>query len=116
MERDEMESAQEFLDRHYWKNGPCCAGCDWWRSLSSRAGECLRSAPVSGSERWAMLGIEALSLDAGAGHVATKREHVCGEFKDDFDWSSLSLAYRKKVGAPLLVGVNTASAADKRRG
>ena len=91
---------QEFLDAFYFKHGPCCAGCDFWRSMSSYAGECTRSAPVSDSERWAMLGITSCSLNAGAGHVVTVRDHHCGDFRDDFDWASLPLAYRKRIGAP----------------
>jgi len=46
-----------------------------------------------------MLGIEDAFPAIQSGHIVTSREHRCGEFKDDFDWSSLSLPYRKKVGA-----------------
>ena len=92
---------QEHLDRYYWQHGPCCAGCDHWRSRSSLVGECTRSAPVSGTERMAMLGISWSSLPMGAGHALTRRDHSCGEFRDEFDWSSLSLSYRKQVGAPV---------------
>ena len=92
---------QEFVDRFYWSNGPCCAGCDWWRSICSSAGECTRSAPVSGDERMSMLGIYSSSHNVGAGHVITDRGHRCGEFKDEFDWSSLPLPYRKRIGAPV---------------
>jgi hypothetical protein len=91
---------QECIDAFYWARGACCAGCDWWRSLNSSIGECTKSAPVAGGERWAMLGVSGCSLHSGAGHVTTSREHVCGEFKDGFDWSSLPLAYRARVGAP----------------
>jgi hypothetical protein len=97
-----MSDRQESIDTFYWSHGPCCAGCDWWRHFNSRVGECLRSAPVGGQERWAMLRIEHSSLWTGAGHVATRLDHHCGDFKDGFDWSSLPLAYRKRVGAPLL--------------
>lgn len=45
-------------------------------------GECTRSAPVSGDQRYAMLGIVGSSLPPEAGHVFTFRDHVCGEFKD----------------------------------
>jgi hypothetical protein len=93
---------QEILDRFYFRNGRCCAGCDWWKSLSSQAGECTRSAPAAGKkDRWAMLGITGCSLKAPAGHVLTPRDHVCGEFKDEFDWTTLPLPYRKRVGAPV---------------
>jgi hypothetical protein len=90
---------QESLDTFYWRNGPCCAGCDWWRSISALIGDCTRSAPVSGHERTSMLGIRS-SHKFDAGHVVTKRGHHCGEFKDDFDWTTLPLPYRKRVGAP----------------
>lgn len=95
-----MADRQEYLDSFYFAHGPCCAGCDWWRSFNALSGECRRSTPVSGVERWAMLGISNCSLKAGAGHVVTNRDHHCGEFKDEFDWRSLPLPYRKRVGAP----------------
>lgn len=81
----EMQSSrrQKIIDRFYLKNGPCCAGCDWWRHVNSLVGECSRSAPVSGSERFAMIGITGSSLPVDAGHVMTPREHRCGEFKDE---------------------------------
>jgi hypothetical protein len=90
---------QENIDQFYWSHGPCCAGCDWWRHFNSLVGECLKSAPVGEHERWAMIGIEYSSLWSGAGHVATPRDHHCGDFRDNFDWSTLPLAYRSRVGA-----------------
>lgn len=92
---------QETLDAFYFRNGPCCAGCDWWQSISSMTGECTRSAPVSSAERLAMIGITGTSLAPSVGHPYTLRDHTCGDFKDEFDWSSLSLGYRKRVGAPV---------------
>jgi hypothetical protein len=92
---------QEILDTFYFENGPCCAGCDWWRHLNSRVGECTKSAPVGHEERWAMVSIELATLYTGSGHIATDRSHHCGDFKDQFDWSSLPLPYLKRVGAPL---------------
>ena len=89
---------QEFLDRMYARNGPCCAGCDWWRYFNSRIGECLQSAPVSADERMAMIGIERCTMPIGAGHVITPYNHHCGDFRDDFDWSSLPLGYLKRIG------------------
>lgn len=47
-----------------------------------------------------MMGITKCSLASGAGHVITVRDHHCGDFKDDFDWSSLPLAYQRRVGVP----------------
>lgn len=92
---------QEHIDTFYWRHGPCCAGCDWWHHYSSLAGECHRSAPVPGPERYAMIGITWSSMPLSAGHVFTQRDHHCGEFKDEFDWSSLPLSYRKRIGAPI---------------
>lgn len=88
---------QERLDRFYFENGPCCAGCDWWRALNSVAGECTRSAPVSGEQRFAMLGIHGASISLSAGQILTKLDHRCGDFKDDFDWPSLPLAYLRAI-------------------
>ena len=94
---------QDSVDAFYWSHGPCCAGCDWWRYWNSLAGECLRSAPVPGSERIAMLEMTSCSRPLEAGHVMTVRDHHCGEFKDTFDWNSLSLAHRRRIGAPVTV-------------
>ena len=63
-------------------NGPCCAGCDWWDPLSSRAGLCTRTAPASGLARVSLLGIEWTSAQIPAGHIMTPREYGCGEFKE----------------------------------
>lgn len=92
---------QEQMDRFYFSHGQCCAGCDWWRSISSLVGECTRSAIVSGKERMDALGIESSSYRTKSGHPITDRSYKCGEFKDDFDWTTLSLGYRKRVGAPV---------------
>jgi hypothetical protein len=48
-----------------------------------------------------MLGITGCSLKPLSGHIMTPREHVCGDFKDGFDWLSLPLPYRKRIGAPV---------------
>lgn len=93
---------QENIDRFYFTHGQCCAGCDWWRSLSSLVGDCTKSKPVDGHTRWEMLGIEKCSLKPMAGHIVTARDHVCGDFKDEFDWTSLPLPYRKRIGGPSL--------------
>lgn len=94
------ENRQEILDRLYWQKGPCCAGCDWWDHMTSKAGSCTRHAPVSGRERWDMLGISGCSLRLQSGHVVTAAAHHCGDFKDEFDWSSLPLTYQLRVGVP----------------
>lgn len=96
----EITERQEFIDRFYIAHGPCCAGCDWWRSLNTRAGDCHRIAPVAGSERAAMLGMHGVSASIDAGHAMTLRDHYCGEFRDEFDWTSLPLVYRRRIGHP----------------
>lgn len=75
-------TAQESVDAFARARGPCCAGCDWWRWHTVAIGECTRSAPVAATQRVAMLGVTALSLRIGAGHVLTPRDHVCGDFQD----------------------------------
>lgn len=96
-----INDRQRILDAFYWRHGPCCAGCDWWHSISAGVGECHRAAPVSGHERYDMLGMESSSLVLSAGHPLTPRIHHCGDFKDEFDWTSLPLSYRREIGAPI---------------
>lgn len=55
---------------------------------------------MGGAERAAMIGMESVSATIPGGHAITPPRHACGDFKDEFDWSSLSLAYRKRIGAP----------------
>lgn len=71
---------ERILDKFADKHDPCCAGCRWWAYVNSHVGECRRSAPVSGEERIAMLGMTGCSYPVGAGHVMTPREHHCGDF------------------------------------
>ncbi len=96
----DVDVLQEHHDKFYFRHGPCCAGCDWWRIINGAFGCCTASAPVSGSERAGMLGIESCSYPIPAGPVITKKDHVCGDFRDEFDWSLLPLSYRCRVGAP----------------
>ncbi|MAD46576.1 MAG: hypothetical protein CMH98_16365 [Oceanospirillaceae bacterium] len=75
------------LDQFYKKYGPCCAGCDHWRWHNSVVGECTKSAPVSGQERWsAVLQLDSASTTLPAGCVMTERDHHCGDFIDTYDW------------------------------
>lgn len=90
---------QEAVDAFYHAAGrPCCAGCDWWRHLNSVAGLCTLSPPIPGGERGAMLGLHGSSLNPGAGHAMTPRGHLCGQFRDAFDWRSLPPAYLRRIG------------------
>lgn len=75
-------SVQFLVDAFYKQHGPCCAGCDWWRYYNSTVGDCTRRAPVQASERTAMLGMRVCTLSIGAGHIMTRRDHVCGDFQD----------------------------------
>lgn len=86
------------LDTFYVTHGSCSAGCDWWAYFNSLTGECRRSAPVAGEQRITMLGMRSPSRVSGAGHVMTLRDHHCGEFKDDFDWSTLPPHYLRRIG------------------
>lgn len=97
---DPGDQRQRTLDAFYWSHGPCCAGCDWWAHISSLTGECRRSAPVSAKERYGVIGVYGCSIPMEAGHVLTHRDHHCGDFKDDFDWSSLAPHYLRSIGAP----------------
>lgn len=92
------DAMQERFDTLYMERGPCCAGCDWWHYVNSLVGECRRSAPVAAAERFALLGIASFSLNPGAGHVMTPAKHHCGDFRDEFDWSTLPLGYRARIG------------------
>ena len=89
---------QEIVGSFYWRTGPCCAGCDHWEYINSVCGDCTKSAPVSGHERTAMLGLRFSSISPGAGHVLTNREHRCGDFKDSFNWQKLPVAYLRRIG------------------
>lgn len=79
-----IDEIQKCIDKFYKKNGPCCAGCDWWGWYNSLVGECIKSAPVGGKERYSMLDIQfSPSANLEAGHIITTRDHYCGDFKDD---------------------------------
>lgn len=90
---------QEMCDKFYWKHGRCCAGCDHWASDAGHIGECLSAPPVSGEQVLRSLGIDWCTLLPPPGQPHTKRDHVCGAFKDDFDWPSLGAEYLARIGA-----------------
>lgn len=77
-----MSKTQSFVDKFYKDNGPCCAGCDFWRFHNSVVGECIKSAPVGGDERYSMTGVKSCSMEVEAGHIMTERHHLCGDFND----------------------------------
>ena len=91
---------QEKCDRFYWSNGRCCAGCDYWSSEGGWTGECLAAPPVSGAQVLKSMGIEWCTYTPPPGQPYTSHDHVCGAFKDDFDWTTLDEEYRRRIGAP----------------
>ncbi len=96
-----IDQRQFVLDKFYTEHGPCCAGCDWWHHINSVIGECRRAAPVPAEQRYSMARLNWNTFpnqQADAGHILTNREHHCGDFKDDFDWSSLSPSYLRRIG------------------
>lgn len=85
-----IKTTQDHVDNFYLKGDkkPCCAGCDWWQFHNSSVGDCTKSAPVSGLDRVAMIGVDKLNFKAGSGHIMTKREHSCGDFVDTYEWGN----------------------------
>lgn len=81
-------SKQRFIDDFYKSHGDCCAGCDHWQWHNTAVGDCTKSAPVSSRERHSMLGVTGCSSEPSAGHILTKRDHVCGDFIDTHEWSN----------------------------
>lgn len=90
---------QERCDRYYWNHGRCCAGCDHWTSEAGDIGECASAPPVSGVDVLRSLGIDWCTYTPPPGQPFTKRGHVCGAFKDEFDWTTLDPDYLKKIRA-----------------
>lgn len=107
---DWQRKYQKRCDTFFWKNGPCCAGCDHWASDAGDIGECTSAPPVSGAQVLKSLGIEWSSYTPPPGQPFTKREHRCGAFQDTFDWSTLDPDYLREIGA------NTALPPDSRGG
>ena len=93
--RESKES--ELIDSFYVKHGPCCAGCDWWQYANTVAGQCIRHAPVSRVDSLSASGLNFAHSPSDSGHPMTVRDHYCGDFKDDFDWSSLPLPYLRRI-------------------
>lgn len=89
---------QLLVDKYYMENGRCCAGCDHWRHWGSTVGECTNSKILPECERAHMLDFKNAVYSIGAGHALTKRNHVCGQFKDTFDWKSLNMMYLRQIG------------------
>lgn len=94
-------SYQERCDSFYWKHGRCCAGCDHWASSEGDIGECTSAPPVSGEQVLKSLGISWCTYTPPPGQPFTQHDHVCGAFRDDFDWSTLDEVYLRRIGARL---------------
>lgn len=103
MERRDRENFdawyQEKCDEFYWRNGQCCAGCDFWTSDGGRSGECRAAGLVSGEQVLASVGIVGWSGPLEPGYPLTSSDHWCGLFRDDFDWAGLDSAYLERIGA-----------------
>jgi len=89
---------QSVIDRYYHQHGECCAGCDWWGWHNSLIGDCTRSAPVSGKERYSMLRMENVSMALDAGHIITPRWHKCGGFADTHPWTKREVLAARMMG------------------
>jgi hypothetical protein len=81
MDKVRESQTQASIDAFYQKNGPCCAGCDWWRWLNAVCGECIRHAPDPSHNAIEMLGITYTSLPKVSA-MLTLRDHYCGDFED----------------------------------
>lgn len=90
---------QEVCDTLYWKTGRCCAGCDNWASYAGLTGQCSAAGIMSGADVMRSLGFTFWSYEPEPGFPYTKASHVCGLFKDDFDWSTMPDAYLSQIGA-----------------
>jgi hypothetical protein len=56
---------------------------------------------VSAEERYSIVQMDWHTWrfrDADAGHILTNREHHCGDFKDEFDWTTLPPRYLRRIG------------------
>lgn len=73
--------SQQHVDAFYAANGPCCAGCDFWRWVNSLIGECVRFPPNRSHDAAAGLGMTGCSLSRSTANL-TRRDHWCGEFRD----------------------------------
>ena len=89
---------QEKCDRDYWTRGPCCAGCDHWKSDMGNIGHCTAAGIVSGDQVMRSMGISFCSYTPPPGFPLTQGDFHCGLFKDEFDWSSLPAEYLRKIG------------------
>lgn len=100
MKQQEASDYQEQMraDSFYMANGSCCSGCDHWRGMGGTIGECTNSKIISSKDRLRFLGWRNCTLDIGAGHAITRRDYVCGQFKDSFNWESLPVLYLKQIG------------------
>jgi len=90
---------QEHCDRLYWAHGPCCAGCDHWRSEAGETGECTAAGIASGADVLRSMGITFSSYLPAPGFPSSCATDHCGLFRDDFDWASLGDLYLRRIGA-----------------
>lgn len=80
---------QFLVDAFYKQNGNCCAGCDHWRFHNHLVGECTKSQLMPATTALEGMGIFNHTGAKGTSHALTKRDYVCGNFIDSFDWDSI---------------------------
>jgi len=90
---------QAKCDTLYWSIGKCCAGCDHWHSDDSMQGQCLAAGIMSGDQVMRSMGIAFSSYPFNPGYPYTESTHVCGLFRDDFNWATLPDDYLDAIGA-----------------
>lgn len=80
---------QRKADSFYNEHGPCCSGCDHWSPLrGAEAGECLKSQLMERRIAIQNIGINSASdeLNKGVSHAITKKDYLCSNFVDTYDW------------------------------
>ena len=96
---------QQRCDTFFWKNGPCCAGCDHWASEMGDSGQCTLAPIVSGADVLKSMGISWSSYTPPPDYPYTARDHVCGSFRDTFDWATLGEDYLREIGQRERIGI-----------
>jgi hypothetical protein len=94
-----LDGYQATCDKIYWSKGKCCAGCDHWASDGGLTGACAAAGIVSGEQVLKSMGISMSSYIPAPGFPITDHTFVCGLFRDNFDWTSLSPEYLAEIGA-----------------
>ncbi|MEC6833002.1 hypothetical protein VXS06_14640 [Photobacterium toruni] len=80
------EYHQQKADEFYKQNGKCCSGCDHWSMHNHFVGECLKSQLMPTSTALSGIGIKSCTIKESVSHALTKRDYVCSNFIDTYDW------------------------------